>query len=486
MRITIFATLIALISIVGETTSTCAAAPMDMGQFATHVELFTLSNGIRVVIYKRDQAPIFTGQVWVGVGGANEKRGNTGLAHFLEHMAFKGTEVVGTKDYQKEKPLLERLDALMKDPDKNNDEINSINAELSKLWIDNEFGALYKQRGGSGLNAGTSKDYTYYTVSLPQSEFEFWCWLESDRLLHPVFRQFYKEREVIKEERRMRYENDPGGQLYEGLLATAYQKHPYGLPLIGFPQDLQSVTPQQMKEFYYRYYRPDNIVISLAGAVDAAKSREILEKYFGRLPRLATSLPTVGDEEPQQTKERRISVRYQAQPQLIVAYHKPAYPNIDDFHFAVLHALLAEGRSSVFFRELVEKKKIFASIATTESPGEKYPSLFVVSGYPAAGVDDNRAVQEVQAILDKYQKKEFSAAELAAAKRRVQVSIISALEDNEGLAELLGKSVLFYGDWRRLLEFYETIEKTTAAEIQQLFKRYLNVANRTVAVLSDK
>ncbi|MCC6933833.1 MAG: insulinase family protein [Deltaproteobacteria bacterium] len=458
---------------------------IDLSQLQSRVKTFTLSNGIRVVAYRREQAPVFTGQIWVGVGGVNEQKGNTGLAHFLEHMAFKGSEVVGTKDYQKEKPLLDKLESLMADPQKNELEIKALYLELDKLWVDNEFGSLYKQRGATGLNAATSKDSTNYTVSLPKSELEYWCWLESDRLLNPVFRQFYKERQVILEERRMRYENDPGGQLYEALLGNAYHQHPYGLPLIGWPEDLESITPEQMRTFYRRYYRPGNTVISLVGDLDLSNIEPMLEKYFSRIPQgAAESLANI-PAEPQQLAERKVEVNYKAQPQVLIGYHKPTYPNIDDFHFAVLHALLAEGRASIFEKELVQEKKIFTALATSEAPGEKYPSLFLVAGYPRAGVKMSEAINQVQAIIDRLKQEKVKESDLVAAKRKVKVSIISSLEDNEGLAEIMGKGILYFGDWRRVIEFYNAVESTSAEDIMNLAKRYLNVENRTLVTLAN-
>ena len=463
--------------------SVCFGASKDevFGEFAKRISTFKLSNALTVVFYERKQAPIFTGQIWVKAGGVNEQIGQTGIAHFLEHMAFKGTQKIGTKNYALEKDLLTQLDKEINNSSPDKARIDELYKSLSELWVENEYGTLYQARGAVGLNAGTSKDSTYYTVSLPNTEFEFWCWMESDRLLNPVFRQFYKERDVIAEERRMRTDNEPGGKLYESLLASAFQSHPYRMPTIGWPSDIRRLAVEDMNHFYHTYYRPDNMVISIVGDLDPEVLKPVLEKYFGRLKIPSTAIPEVTTVEEAQEGERRIQIEVAAEPQIIMAYHKPVYPNKDDLQFAILHSILGEGRSSILNRELVQDKKLFSAIYTTEAPGERFPSLFIVGGLLNKGVTNQQAIDAVQEILDRIKTKMISEELVQAAQRKVLMGLLSSLDDNENLAELLGKSVLFYGSWERIIEMYAVINATTPSDLMRITKDYLTVTNRTVA-----
>ena len=255
---------------------------------------------------------MFSGHIWVRVGSVDETPGVTGVSHMLEHMAFKGSKTIGTTSYPKEKDLLHRVETLMdgeQTPAKL-EELKEVYKELESIWVNNEFSRIYQKRGAVGLNAATGKDYTFYLVSLPNVAFELWCWMESDRLLNPVFRQFYKERAVVGEERRSRVEDDPDGKLYEALLATAFRAHPNRLPTIGWPSDIAQLRTADIEKFYKTYYRPDNMVVALVGDLDPEKIKPVLEKYFGRLPRAEDPLPTVRVVEPPQKGERRAVVEF--------------------------------------------------------------------------------------------------------------------------------------------------------------------------------
>ncbi len=471
------------------TVSDCISQEDPLRVLKQGVRKFTLSNGMRVVLFRRSHAPVFAGNVWVKVGGVNEIPGQTGVSHFLEHMAFKGTETIGTRDYKTERPLLDELDRLMsqRDAAKPDPELESriqaLYAELESLWVDNEFSKSYQSQGGVGLNAATSKDFTYYTINLPKNAFELWCWMESERLRAPVFRQFYKEREVVLEERRRGYDDSPDGTLYEALLNAAYWAHPYRLPLIGWREDVRNITPEQVRSLHRRYYRPDNIVLSLVGDLDPEQVWPKLEAYFGRLKSDSSTLPPVGPLEPQQRGPREIEVRFDAEPALALAFHKPVFPDRDDIVFTVLHSVLAEGRSSILQRELVETKKLAAAIDTTEAPGELFPSLFIVSANPAEGVRLERLRDAVQDVLDRLKRDTISEAELQAAIKRVNVNLIDALDSNSGLAGFLGKSELFWDDWRKVLTMFDMLRETSAEDLRRLALSYLTVPNRTVVML---
>jgi len=468
----------------------------ELATLKSKVSKFTLSNGIRVIVYKRDHAPVFSGNIWVKVGGVNEVPGTTGLAHFLEHMAFKGSETIGTNDYSSELPRLARLEELMLSrsallaetrgaakgsPElaKIDSSIEKVRAELKELWKPNEFSQIYKLRGAVGLNAGTSKDYTVYLVSLPSSAFDAWLWMESDRLLNPVFRQFYQEREVIQEERRSRVDDNPGGKLYETLLATAYLTHPNRLPVIGWPSDMKNLSATDMKDFYETYYRPDNMVISLAGDLDAAEIKPKLERYFGRIKPVDKPLKRIYTEEEPQDGERHAVIYDDAEPQFFMAYHKPTYPNKDDAQFAVLHEVLSSGRTSILYKELIQEKQLAVSVFSTEGPGQLHPPLMILGGSPKKGVSNEKLKNEIQKILDRLKETDISDQQLEAAKRRVRVDYLSAINSNSGMARSLGHAETLWGDWEVFLEVYGDILNTTKEDIRRLASSYLNVNNRT-------
>ncbi|MCB0358467.1 MAG: insulinase family protein, partial [Bdellovibrionales bacterium] len=443
--------------------------------------------------YSRPMTPVFAGQVWVRVGGVDETPGKTGLSHMLEHMAFKGTETIGTKDYRREQELLTRLDQLVQDEPAGSvifqsQEVQDIRSELRSLWDTGEFTRLFQGQGASDLNAGTSKDYTVYTVSLPKPAFEFWAYMESERVLHPVFREFYAERDVVIEERRLRTEDDPSGKLYEALLATAYWAHPNRLPVIGWRDDVSRLTAPMARELHQTYYRPDNMVLALVGDLTEDEVRPVLERYFGRIPaRPDEPLPStrlVG--EPEQEGPREVVVDMPVRPRFFIAYHKPVYPNFDDAVFTVLHELIANNRSSDFYRTFIEGRQLAASIYTTETPGERYPSLFLVGGAPRETVPTPKLIQAVQERFARLAKQGFSEEAIAEAKRRIRVSYLDSLDSNGGLASTLGRVELLHDDWHMLIDFYQDVLRVTNDDLKRVLSTYVIPRNRTVVRIAEK
>ncbi len=477
-------TILLLLSVVNPTTAEDEITPV-LENLRRNVLKMELSNGLRVLVYQRPQVPIFSGQIWVKVGGVNESPGHTGIAHMLEHMAFKGTTSIGTKDYETERKLLDELEEVIRKLDSKEEllthpQVEAIHNRLRELWVDDEFSRVYQREGAHALNAMTAKDYTGYVVSLPSSAFLVWCWLESERLLRPVFRQFYQEREVVIEERRSRTDDDPDGLLYEALLSTAFWSSPNRQPVIGWPSDLKRLTASEIKEFYATHYRPDNIVLVLVGDIKLEGLQEILERYFGRIQLPAEVAPPlhVTAEEPQ-NGERNVVVHFDAEPRFMMAFHKPVYPNPDDVVLDVLSEHLSGGRSSVFYRELVLEKQLASVVDVFDAPGQQFSSLFVVYGQPRNGVSNRELRDAVQAILERYKSKPIAPAELEAIKRRIVVSFLRSLTSNYSIAENLGKVESLRGDWRWLLKIYEDLLAVSAEQVQQAATKYLTVTNRT-------
>ena len=279
---------------------------------------FDLPNGMKFLVLKREGSPTFAAHISFKVGGVEESRGYTGAAHMLEHMLFKGTTTIGTKDWAKEKPLLEKMNQIGEELDHAVEDgapaeriaqlrksLKEAQAEHKKWIFSEEYSKLYQTQGGVGFNAGTSKDETTYIIRLPANKLELWAFIESERMLDSVFREFYAERDVVAEERRMSYENDPQGKLYERFLSTAFIAHPYGQPIIGWASDIEKLPLHEMERFYKAWYVPNNAVAALVGNVDPAQVKALAEKYFSRIP--SKPLPRRAlSAEPEQGGERRV------------------------------------------------------------------------------------------------------------------------------------------------------------------------------------
>jgi predicted Zn-dependent peptidase len=461
----------------------------ELSELESRVHKFTLTNGVRVLFVQRRVAPVFAGQVWVKVGGVDERPGITGIAHFLEHMAFKGTKVVGTRDYQLEAPLLERLERIVDENDgvvPENEEVAQLYGELRKLWVDNEFSQIYARAGSNRLNAMTAKDYTAYVVRLPAVAFELWCRMEADRLINPVFRQFYQEREVVLEERRSGFDDNPSGRLYELLLQTAFISHPQRLPVIGYREDLERITASQMRDFYNIHYHAENIVVALVGDLTLEQVRSFTQRHFGAVPQKKGGNSPEPAAEPVQQVERKATLKADAEPQVYLGWHKPTLPDPSDAHFAVLHSLLSDGRSSRLYANLVDREKIALSASSSEAPGERYPNLFIITAVPAPGVSLETVVSRVQQELDSLLINPPSMGELAEAKKRSRLSFLKLMDSDSGLAQALAKNEAIHGDWRVLIRLYDLIEETTLSDLQNLVRRFLQPANRTVVSIEKK
>src|SRR5579859_561110 len=271
----------------------------DVASFAKRITVKKLPNGLTLMICERPEAPVFSFFTLVDAGSSQDPMGATGLAHMFEHMAFKGTDKIGTTDYAAEKPALAKVEtayaAYIAERDRNVGRDDAKLNQLEKAWKDaiaeadkfvkaNEFGKLIERNGGEDMNASTNYDETEYHYSLPENRLELWAYLESERFLHPVLREFYKERNVVIEERRMRTDSNPIGRLLEQFTATAFEAHPYHRPTVGWMADLNSFSATDAQKFFEKYYVPSNMIVAVAGDVKAAQAMPILEKYFSRLP----------------------------------------------------------------------------------------------------------------------------------------------------------------------------------------------------------
>jgi predicted Zn-dependent peptidase len=479
------------------------AAPMwaqDLASFEKRVTVRKLDNGLTLIVLERPEAPVFSYATVVNVGNAQEVPGITGLAHMFEHMAFKGSENFGTTNYEAEKAALQKVESAYAAYDLERRRVvghdDAKVAQLEKAWKDsideaqkyvvpNEFSKIVDQAGGVGMNAFTRSDETVYFYSLPANRFELWAFLDSERFLHPVFREFYKERDVVTEERRMRTESNPIGRVVEEFLATAFTAHPYRQPTVGWPSDLKTFSATDAAAFFKKYYVPSNMVIAVVGDVKAAEVIPVMEKYFGRLPKapMPEPLRTV---EPPQKAERTVVLHEKSQPVYLEGYHRPAVTDPDDPVYDVIETILSAGRTSHLYRALVRDKKIAAAAQGFNGfPGAKYPSLFTFFAITTPGHTPAEITAAIQQEIDKLKNEDVSAEELQSVKTRVKAGLLRQLDSNSGLALQLALTQTELGDWRELFTQIDRIDKVTAADVRRVANQTFTVNNRTIAYIDN-
>ncbi|MBW3622986.1 MAG: insulinase family protein [Armatimonadetes bacterium] len=474
-----------------------AAPPAPAQKLEDRVVEHTLKNGMKFFFLQRKEAPVFSGVINFRVGGVDEHVGITGLAHMFEHMAFKGTHVLGTRDLAKERAIMQRADEAAErlrrylatpNPDpaqiaKLRAEITRIEGEARPFIVNDEFDEIYSRNGATGLNAFTARDITSYYVSLPSNRFELWALMESQRLATPVLREFYAERDVVAEERRLRTETQPDGKLDEAALATAFLAHPYGSPTIGWMSDILNLTRPAALKFRETYYAPNNAVAAVVGDIDPKVAIPIVEKYFGSIP-AGPPPPPVLTKEPPQEGERRVEVRFDAQPQLTMLYHKPNAPAREDYVFDVIDGVLTGGRTSRLYRKLVQEKQIAASVGSyVSNPGSRYPNLFTIEALPRAPHTAEEVAQAIQEELDRLKTEPVTPEELQKVKNNAVAMSIYSLNSNTGLAQQLASDQIIIGDWRYSLRWSDVIQKITAEDVMRVAKQYLNRSNRTTGVI---
>ncbi len=471
----------------------------DLAQFESRLTEFTLSNGLTFLVLERHEAPVVTCYTHANVGAVDEVTGITGLAHIFEHMAFKGTQTLGTKDYQAEAKVMNQIDdlfAALKAERRKGDqadpnrlaqltkEFQAAQQQQEQYMVHDEFDETYKRAGGVGLNAGTGADSTVYYINLPSNKLELWMLLESDRFRSPVLREFYKEKNVVMEERRLRTETQPTGKLLEDFVSVAYKAHPYSHPVIGHMSDLESISRAQAEAFFKKYYGPSNLTIALVGDVDPKEARQLAEKYFASIPSGPKPDP-VDTVEPPQQGERRVTIEDAAQPFVLIGYHKPSINHPDNAVFDALTDIMGAGRTSRLYRSLVRDKALAMDASAFPGlPGDKYPSLFLFYAVPAQGHSNQECEDALYAQIDRLKNEPVTPEELQKAKTRARASLIRQLDSNSGLAEQLAYYQVITGNWRNLFRQLDRIDKVTAADIQRVAQTYFITTNKTVGTIT--
>jgi predicted Zn-dependent peptidase len=473
-------------------------AAQDLASFEKRVTVKTLPNGLTVLILHRPEAPVFSFFTMVDTGSAQDPLSKTGLAHMMEHMAFKGTPDIGTTNYAEERVALakveqayaayeaERIKRVGRDPQKLaqlQKEWQEAIAAADKFVVKNQFGEIVESHGGVGMNAFTTYDETGYMYSMPSNMIELWAAIESDRFANPVMRDFYKERNVVMEERRMRTDSSPTGRLIEQFLGTAFDANPYHRPTIGYASDLLAFSATDAETFFHHYYLPSNMVIALVGDLDPDQVMPVIERYFDQLPTKPrpTELTTI---EPPQNSVREVKLHDMAQPFYVEGYHRPSYLDPDDAVYDAITDIMSNGRTSRMFRSLVRDQKIAAAAAGFSGfPGTKYAHLFAFYGVPVPGHTNQEIQKAIQAEIVKLKTQDVTDDELQMFKTRTKADLIRGLASNEGLAQQLAIYQTRYGDWRELFRYLDKVDKVNKADIRRVANQVFQDNNRTIGTI---
>jgi len=473
------------------------AAQDEFKDIESRITEATLKNGWKLIVLERHQAPVASFTTYADVGSAQEVAGITGLAHIFEHLAFKGSRTLGTKNWAEERLALARVDqafaALQTERQKgreaDTEKIKKLDAAFQaaqeaagKFVVTNEFGEAIERAGGEGLNATTAEDRTNYFFSLPSNAAELWFYLEGQRFGDPVLREFYKERGVVMEERRLG-ESQPIGRLVEEFQATAYKAHPYHHPTIGHMSDLESITREDAEAFFKKYYKPSNLISVVVGDVDTKHVLALAAKYLEPIPSGPKPAP-LRTIEPPQTGERRVTLRLQSQRVYVAGFHKPDVNDPDDAVYDAISSVVSGGRSSRLYRSLVKEKKIATQVGGFPGfPGQKYPGLFLFFAFAAPGHNNDEIEKAIDAEIEKLRNEPVTAEELDGVKRRTRAGILHQLDSNPGMADLLASYQQLTGDWRHLFQQIDKINAVTPADIQRVAKATFTFDNRTVGVI---
>ncbi|PAW81212.1 MAG: hypothetical protein B9S33_17005 [Pedosphaera sp. Tous-C6FEB] len=472
----------------------------------------TLPNGMRLLLLPRHDEPTVAGGWVVHVGSANERPGITGIAHLFEHMMFKGTPTLGTKDYKKDVEIIneqERVRDLMRkeeanmrtlwrrgeiadlqNPDTWTARYKELQAQFKKLvdaqreiLVKNEFDRIYTANGGSMMNAYTSHDVTVYFTTVPANKLELWMWMESERLLKPVFREFYAERDVVFEERRMRTESTPTGRIEEAFWAMFWESHPYSWPVVGWPSDIPAITKKQADDFYALYYAPQNLTTVLVGDFKVEEATALAEKYLGRIPRGKEEAPDVVTLEIKQPAEKRLSGEADTNPQVDIMWHAPAFGHKDTYALSVLAQILST-RTGRLYKGLVLGSKV-ATQAYAQQHTMRWASLFNVGGE----VTDGKTTAELEAGLlaeiEKVKTAEVPPEELQKVKNNFAAGEYRKLSNNHAVMQAL----LRYdglGRWQEINEAGPKLQAVTAADVKRVAETYLTKENRNIAAIVRK
>ncbi|NCO82748.1 MAG: insulinase family protein [Nitrospirae bacterium CG_4_10_14_3_um_filter_44_29] len=407
------------------------------------VKEYKLDNGLKVLVIEDHKSPLATFQIWYRVGSRDEPAGKSGISHLLEHMMFKGTQKYGSKAFSK----------------------------------------MVKKNGGVD-NAFTTKDYTMYYQTLVSDRIDISIELEADRMQNLILapKEVIAERDVVMEERRMRYDDDPQNSLYEEVVAAAFKSHSYHWPVIGWMSDISSIERNGLLGHYKAYYSPDNAVIVVSGDIQADEIIKKIKASFGDIAP-ASGRVVVTSKESEQKGERRISLKREAElPYIITVYHTPSFPHPDSYALEVLGMILSGGKSSRLYMSIIYEKKLAISASADYSGLNKDPYLFLFAAAAAPGKDIKDVENALDAEIEKIKREPPTEREVQKAKNQIEASFVMGQDSIYFQAEITGMFEML-GSWKLKEQYLENIRKITPEDVSRAAKKYLHEDNRTVGIL---
>jgi predicted Zn-dependent peptidase len=468
-------------------------SPGERLPVVTHV----LPNGMTFLFLRREGAPTVSFVTQFRAGAVDEWTGVSGMAHLFEHMLFKGTPTLGGKDSVSERQIFPRVDAVADSftaefrkgdgadtalLSRLRDRLRQLEDSARRFVVSNELDRVLTENGAIRLNATTFNDGTTYFFSLPANRAELWFVLEADRIRNPMLREFYSERDVVMEERRLRVETQPGGLLREEFLEAAFRAHPYGRPVVGLASEVQTLSRNAAQDYFRRFYGPNNAVVAIVGDIDTTAMIHLADRYFGNIPAGEPHKPVV-TQEPPQRGERRIEVEYDANPIVMIGYHVPDAASPDAPALAVLSSILTGGRTSRLVQRLVVQNQIAANIGSGSQPGSRYPRLFTFSGMPIAPHTTQEIETAVYEELERIQKEPPGDYEMQRVRNQVEAQSYGRLDNAFFVALQLASSEALWRDWRRTFRDDAAIRRVTPEAVQRVARTYFSKSNRTVATL---
>ena len=472
------------------------------------VEEVVLDNGLTLLLLPRPGDPNVAAGWVAKVGSVHERPGITGVAHLFEHMMFKGTATIGTRNIEQDLQIIAQLDevkaalrveeAALLDAERLGriddaddpahrteghqalmDRFEALLAQQEELLIPEDFSRTYSGQGASGMNAGTSYDFTLYFVNVPANKLELWFWMESDRLVNPVFREFYAERDVVHEERRLRTDSTPTGKFEEQFNSLFWQSSPYSWPVIGWPSDIEGITRAEALSFFDLYYAPNNLAAALVGDFDPDEAKALAERYFGRLSRGDRPPPQPRTREMPQLSEKRMHAWAETNPQVVVRYHSVPDGHVDEPALVVLGQLL-NGRTGRFYRALVEDQGV-ATRASGGQAGFKFEGMFELRGTAAEGHTPEEVEQALYAEMERLKTEPVDERELQKVKNQNAASNFRQLQGNFFLMYSMLMREAYRG-WETLNTDPPLYDAVTAEDIMRVAGTYFEPENRTVAI----
>ena len=466
-----------------------------------------LENGLKILMVPRPGDPNISAGWIARVGSVYESPGITGVAHLFEHMMFKGTQTIGTSDIGEDLEIIEQLDALKAelyveeaqllkahrlgeiedphDPDARSpqhvellEDFDRLIERQQALLIKEDFSRVYTGQGASGMNAGTSYDYTIYFINVPANKLELWFWMEADRLLNPVFREFYSERDVVHEERRLRTDSTPIGKFQEQFDAMFWESSPYSWPVVGWPSDLEGMTREEALAFFDQYYAPNNLAAALVGDFDPEAAVALAERYFGRIPRGAPPQEPRTREMPQ-LAEKRMVAHAETNPQVAIRYHSVPDGHVDEPALVVLGQLL-NGRTGRLYKSLVEGQEV-ATNASGGQSGFKFEGMFQLRGTAAQDHTPEEVEQALYAEMELLKTEPVTARELQKVKNQ---NAAGNVRDLQGNFQLLMNLLIRESNrgWETINTDPPLYDGVTAEDVMRVASTYFTAENRAVAI----